>query len=293
MLTFEDIVIITDDTDQVHLSCLTTCVGVELTIKGWSDDYWEQFVAPHNSTPGIESRMHWFNHCCHAVSHVPWSADEEARLVSLVQHNKKFQVKNSCVYCEKSFNVISCDISAYQGCTRPCSLRMCTLDWKHLDPSGRLQGPLSSLSESSYAKSQSPEPHGMQMQWEQLAADLNTGRSAVACMMHYKAIEQRTRGQGRFSPEEEARIEEAVRRFGPNWPEVAAHCGGGRNRQQVMHHYKNTMKPSRKGKWLPEEDELLLRVVTQSCMSMLESACYETQRCSSTNMCCARFDNNK
>ncbi len=102
----------------------------------------------------------------------------------------------------------------------------------------------------------------MYMQWEQVAAKLDTGRPAVACMMRYKVIEQRSRGQGRFQPDEEQRIEEGVQLYGPNWGEVASHCGGGRTRQQVMHHYKNTMKPSRKGKWLPEEDDLLLQVLT-------------------------------
>ncbi len=126
------------------------------------------------------------------------------------------------------------------------------------------------------------------MQWEQVAANLDTGRPAVACMMHHKVIEQRSRGQGRFQPDEEQRIEEAVRLYGPNWGEVASHCGGGRSRQQVMHHYKNTMKPSRKGKWLPEEDDLLLQVFSflNERWSMHVRLHHSLQGCSAISRCC-------
>jgi len=118
------------------------------------------------------------------------------------------------------------------------------------------------------------------MQWEQVAAKLDTGRPAVACMMPFKVIEQRSRGQGRFQPDEEQRIEEAVRLYGPN-------CGGGRSRQQVMHHYKNTMKPSRKGKWLPEEDDLLLQVYSflNEWWSMHVMLHHSLQGCSAISKC--------
>ncbi|DBA98253.1 hypothetical protein WJX77_011881 [Trebouxia sp. C0004] len=162
--------------------------GVQESITGWTDDFWEKRITSNNGIPGKECRIHWLNHCCPAVNHAPWSTAEEAHLLELVEQNKK-------------------------------------------------------------------------LNWERVAANLDTGRPAVACMMHYKVIEQRSRGQGRFQPDEEQRIEEAVRLYGPNWGEVASYCGGGRSRQQVMHHYKNTMKPSRKGKWLPEEDDLLLQAV--------------------------------
>ena len=99
----------------------------------------------------------------------------------------------------------------------------------------------------------------MMLQWEQVANDLGTGRPAVTCMMQWKVIQQRTRGQGKFSRNEEQRVAEGVRIHGPDWPEVASHVGGNRNRQQVMHHYMNVMKLKRKGKWLEDEDDLLIQ----------------------------------
>ncbi|DBA68143.1 TPA: hypothetical protein ACH3X2_013950 [Trebouxia sp. C0005] len=177
------------DTDASDVDALTLASpGVQESIKSWTDDFWEKRITSNNGIPGTECRVHWFNHCCPAVNHAPWSSSEEAQLLELVEQNKK-------------------------------------------------------------------------LNWEQVAAKLDTGRPAVACMMHFKGIEQRSRGQGRFQPDEEQRIEAAVRLYGPNWGEVASHCGGGRSRQQVMHHYKNTMKPSRKGKWSPQEDDLLLQAV--------------------------------
>lgn len=177
------------DIDASDVDALTLASpGVQESIKGWTDDFWEKRITSNTGIPGTECRVHWFNHCCPAVNHAPWSSDEEAQLLELAEQNKK-------------------------------------------------------------------------LNWEQVAAKLDTGRPAVACMMHYKVIEQRSRGQGRFQPDEEQRIQEAVRLYGPNWGEVASHCGGGRSRQQVMHHYKNSMKPSRKGKWLPEEDDLLLQAL--------------------------------
>ncbi len=103
------------------------------------------------------------------------------------------------------------------------------------------------------------------MQWEQVSNDLGTGRPPVACMMHFKTIEQRTRGQGRFSEAEEERLAAGLSLYGPNWPEIASHVGGNRNRQQVMHHYQNVMKPRRKGKWGDDEDKLLILVKHAAC----------------------------
>lgn len=78
-------------------------------------------------------------------------------------------------------------------------------------------------------------------------------------------MQHRVTGTGRFSLEEEQKIQEAVAKHGHNWAAVAAHVSSGRSRQQVMHHYYNVMKaeahvPRKLGKWSADEDALLVQV---------------------------------
>lgn len=112
------------------------------------------------------------------------------------------------------------------------------------------------------------------LQWDQIAVDLNTKRSAVACLMHCKAMQHRVTGTGKFTPEEEQKIQEAVTKHGHNWAAVSAHVGGGRSRQQVMHHYYNVMKPEahvprKLGRWSVEEDALLVQACLPFCTMRL------------------------
>lgn len=95
----------------------------------------------------------------------------------------------------------------------------------------------------------------------------------MACLMQYKAMRHRITGSGKFTAAEEQKIQEAVAKHGHNWGAVAGHVGGGRNRQQVMHHYYNVMKaeaqvPRKLGKWSPEEDALLVQVSWLSTISL-------------------------
>ena len=83
--------------------------------------------------------------------------------------------------------------------------------------------------------------------------------------MHYKSMQHRVTGTGKFTADEEQRIQEGVAKHANNWAAVAAHVGGGRSRQQVMHHYYNVMKaeadaPRKLGRWSSDEDALLVQV---------------------------------
>ncbi|KAL3149312.1 hypothetical protein ABBQ32_002120 [Trebouxia sp. C0010 RCD-2024] len=98
--------------------------------------------------------------------------------------------------------------------------------------------------------------------WEDVAEVLGTGRTAQACLLQVKRRDQLTQGKGPFTEEEQQRIREGISLYGQNWTEIASHVGGGRDRQQVMHHYKNVMDVTRKGRWLPEEDRQLCQAVS-------------------------------
>lgn len=102
--------------------------------------------------------------------------------------------------------------------------------------------------------------HACSVQWEAVAEALGTGRTALACFLQVKKSEQLTQGRGAFTDDEQQRIREGVSLYGLNWAEIASHVGGGRNRQQVMHHFKNVMDVTRKGRWTEEEDRQLSHV---------------------------------
>ena len=109
------------------------------------------------------------------------------------------------------------------------------------------------------------------MQWEEVAEALGTGRTALACLLQVKKRDQLTKGKGAFTEEEQKRIREGISMYGQNWTEIASHVGGGRDRQQVMHHYKNVMDVTRKGRWLPEEDRQLSQVDTHHTSDTLDN----------------------
>ena len=127
------------------------------------------------------------------------------------------------------------------------------------------------------------------LQWGHVANELGTGRTAIAYMMHFKLIERRSLGQGRFTADEEQRLLEGMKLHGRNWPEVAAHVGGHRTRQQVAHHWRDHMTPKRKGKWTEEEDQLLIQVGAEICAVLSEKKWLSERRLKQNNKSLCRY----
>ena len=97
----------------------------------------------------------------------------------------------------------------------------------------------------------------------------------MACFVQVKKTDQLTKGKGAFTDDEQQRIREGLTLYGQNWAEIASHVGGGRSRQQVMHHFKNVMDVMRKGRWSDEEDRQLASVCKPTgCLT----CAYPTQR---------------
>ncbi len=92
------------------------------SINGWTDDFWEKRITSNNGIPGTECRVHWFNHCCPAVNHAPWSGDEEAQLLELVEQNKKLNVRLTMPDAHMPEHLVREGLS--HNCTQHCiSLR--------------------------------------------------------------------------------------------------------------------------------------------------------------------------
>ncbi|XP_077504762.1 uncharacterized protein LOC144114733 [Amblyomma americanum] len=98
--------------------------------------------------------------------------------------------------------------------------------------------------------------------WDQVAAELNTGRSAFQCALHYCRNHAVRVNIGPFTPTEDKRLRLLINLCteGDNiyWSQVA-HFMGTRSKKQVMNRYYRSMDPHiLHGRWTAEEDMMLL-----------------------------------
>ncbi|XP_070392107.1 snRNA-activating protein complex subunit 4-like isoform X1 [Dermacentor albipictus] len=98
--------------------------------------------------------------------------------------------------------------------------------------------------------------------WDKVAEELNTGRSAYQCAAHYSSRLVTRHNMGLFSKEENHRLQQLIHVCTEgddiSWAQVA-HFMGSRSMRQVMNHYKRSMHPEMlHGPWAIEEDIMLL-----------------------------------
>jgi hypothetical protein len=102
--------------------------------------------------------------------------------------------------------------------------------------------------------------------WVTIAAQLGTGRSALACLTKYQRDLQKGAGKGnsrtKWSKEEDEQLRRLVSQYGDcDWQNIVAHMSG-RLEFQVMHRWQKSLDPSIKsGRWSDTED-LRLRLAT-------------------------------
>lgn len=108
-------------------------------------------------------------------------------------------------------------------------------------------------------------PEGFCHPWQCIAAKLETNRTAFQCFSVYQRALNESLLKGKWTPEEDARLLEAIKIFGTgNWVTVADHIGG-RTGQQCLHRYEKALNPEiKRGRWSPEEDELLRKAVAEA-----------------------------
>ena len=110
-----------------------------------------------------------------------------------------------------------------------------------------------------------PLPEGFCHPWQYIAARLETNRTAFQCFCMYQRGLNESLLKGKWTPEEDARLLEAVKQIGTgNWVAVAEVIGG-RTGQQCLHRYEKALNPEiRRGHWTAEEDEQLKRAVAEA-----------------------------
>ncbi|GAA5811033.1 hypothetical protein MFLAVUS_004462 [Mucor flavus] len=78
--------------------------------------------------------------------------------------------------------------------------------------------------------------------------------------------------KGRFSPEEDEQILEAVAKYGENFAVVAKVIGSDRTARHISQHYRNILAPNiDRSPWTPEEQRKLYEVCTKHDGNMIET----------------------
>eukprot|EP00871_Galdieria_phlegrea_P004198 jgi/Galph1/477/GphlegSOOS_G5249.1 len=98
--------------------------------------------------------------------------------------------------------------------------------------------------------------------WDEIAKQLNTGRSAWQCFCRYERELRLNVVSSKWTTEEDMRLLAAVERYGTKRWSLISCCVPGRTRQQCLHRWKRGLRPDiHHGKWTKEEDERLTRAV--------------------------------
>lgn len=131
-------------------------------------------------------------------------------------------------------------------------------------------GELARSSGSGSSQSDAALPDGFCHPWQYIAARLETNRTAFQCFCMYQRALNASLLKGKWTPDEDALLLEAVKQLGTgNWVAVAELIEG-RTGQQCLHRYEKALNPHiKRGHWAPEEDELLRKAVEAAGSSQL------------------------
>jgi len=98
--------------------------------------------------------------------------------------------------------------------------------------------------------------------WEDIASELNTGRTPLLCIQRYQRSLNGQFLKKEWTKEEDEILMNAFKLHGDrNWQQVAEYLVG-RTGQQCLHRWQKTVNPGiKKGRWTKEEDDLLIKAV--------------------------------
>ncbi|KAI9295289.1 hypothetical protein K502DRAFT_225978 [Neoconidiobolus thromboides FSU 785] len=100
--------------------------------------------------------------------------------------------------------------------------------------------------------------------WQAIASELNTNRTAIQCFHQYQTKMNHGLVRKRWTKEEDNILREAVKVYGErNWQQIAQ-CLVNRTGQQCLHRWAKALNPAiKRGRWTPEEDEVLKAAVAK------------------------------
>ena len=106
------------------------------------------------------------------------------------------------------------------------------------------------------------EKHGIYGQWELIAKEHGSNRSASQCFSRYQSERNTSHSKKKWTEEDDASLREAVALLGEgNWQQTASMLGN-RTGNQCLQRWMKSLNPAiRRGKWTLQEDETLRRAV--------------------------------
>ncbi|KAI7857212.1 Homeodomain-like protein [Circinella umbellata] len=100
--------------------------------------------------------------------------------------------------------------------------------------------------------------HGYQGQWEKIAVELDTNRTASQCFSHYQSEHNNINSKRKWTKEDDEALTQAVEILGErNWQQVA-YIIGDRTGNQCLQRWSKSISPAiRRQRWTKEEDDAL------------------------------------
>ncbi|KAI9271847.1 hypothetical protein BDA99DRAFT_501161 [Phascolomyces articulosus] len=106
------------------------------------------------------------------------------------------------------------------------------------------------------------EIHGYEGQWEKIAVELNTNRTASQCFSHYQSKHNHINMKRKWTKEDDEALTQAVEMLGErNWQQVAYILGDRTGNQCLQRWTKGICPAIRRQRWVTEEDEALIGAV--------------------------------
>ncbi|CAO3629443.1 unnamed protein product [Cunninghamella echinulata] len=132
----------------------------------------------------------------------------------------------------------------------------CMIQWTTQDHPAINKTPWSKKESEKLA--QLVKEYGLEGQWEKIAIELNSNRTASQCFSHYQAESNALNAKRPWTKEDDEILKEAVTLVGEkSWQQIAS-IVGGRSGQQCLHRWLKTINPAiRRSKWTEEEDNAL------------------------------------
>ncbi|XP_070384487.1 uncharacterized protein [Dermacentor albipictus] len=138
----------------------------------------------------------------------------------------------------------------------------CEMRWRHLLDVRLNQGPWTNAEDE---RLRALATKWGERNWDQVAQELKTGRSAFQCATHYSTRLVTRHNMGAFSEEENYKLQLLIPHCTDgddiSWLQVS-HYMRSRSRKQVMNRYNRSLHPSMQhGRWTAQEDVMLLIAV--------------------------------
>ncbi|KAL6647082.1 hypothetical protein ACP70R_014519 [Stipagrostis hirtigluma subsp. patula] len=230
---------------------------------------WDKIAAMYlPGRSGAECESRWLNCDDPLINHSAWTAQEETRLLLIIQEKGMCNWINIAVTLGTHRTPFQC-LSRYQRSLNPHILNKAWTKEEDL----QLQAAMETFGDN----------------WQLVSASLD-GRTGNQCSNRWrKTLHPKRTRVGRWLLDEDKRLMVSVKLIGPgNWSRIAQFIPG-RTQSQCSERWRNVLDPDIDlGEWRPEEDSRLLAAVSEvgPCWSKIAGVVIPRR---TDNMCLRRW----